>query len=92
MKPTLSASPRTFDLGEVRLYLDCMEGQKEQLRALISVLRDILDKPETEPNVRTLLEIAETVCEDHRYWYQMKECLSARPIKRGASPTVETTA
>ncbi|MDH2052561.1 hypothetical protein [Achromobacter marplatensis] len=89
MTPTLSNRPAAFDPGEARLYLDCMEVQKEQLRALLAVLRDILDRPDTDPNVRTLLHIAETICEDHRYWYQMKECLSARPIKYGARPVTE---
>lgn len=63
------------DVVSARLNIECMEEQKESLRALISVLQGLLDRPDTAPDVRTLLNIAAQTCEDHQHWYGLREAL-----------------
>lgn len=62
------------NLDEARLYLDCMEEQKERLRALLSVIQD-LATPLGNPDLTTLVSLAADVNEDHARWYDLRECL-----------------
>ncbi len=66
------------DLLSAHLWLDVMEEQKEDLRALISVLQSVLDIPDCDPDVRTLLSIAAKICEDHGSWYKLRDCLGKK--------------
>lgn len=75
MKPTPSAEHVAPDLVSARLSIECMEEQKERMRALISVLQGILNGPDTAPDVRTLLDIAAQTCEDHKHWYDLRRAL-----------------
>ncbi|MFY3535268.1 hypothetical protein [Achromobacter denitrificans] len=59
---------------EARLYLDCMEEQKERLRALLSVIQD-LATPLGNPDLTTLVNLAADVNEDHARWYDLRKCL-----------------
>lgn len=68
-----------IDLFSAHLWFEVMEEQKEDLRALISVLRSILDTPDGDQDVRTLLSIAAKICEDHRSWHKLQECLGKKP-------------
>ncbi|CAB3870805.1 MULTISPECIES: hypothetical protein [Achromobacter] len=67
------------DLFSAHLWFEVMEEQKENMRALISVLRGILDTPEISQDVRTLLAIAADTCEDHKAWYKLQEALGMKP-------------
>ncbi|MDH0519947.1 hypothetical protein [Achromobacter xylosoxidans] len=66
------------DLFSAHLWFEVMEEQKENLRALISVLRGILNTPEISQDVRTLLAIAADTCEDHKAWYKLQEALGMK--------------
>lgn len=67
------------DLVSAHLWFEVMEEQKEDLRALISVLQSILDTPDTDQDARTLLSIAAKICEDHKAWYNLQDCLGKKP-------------
>ncbi|MFY2611094.1 hypothetical protein ACOTET_01570 [Achromobacter xylosoxidans] len=67
------------DLSSAHLWFEVMEEQKEDLRALIAVLQCILDTPDADQNVRTLLSIAAKTCEDHKAWYKLQEALGMKP-------------
>lgn len=67
-----------INLTEVNLYLECMEEQKERLRALLSVLNESAEIQELTPNVTTLLNLAQQIAEDHKHWYSLKEALGLR--------------
>ncbi|CUJ43286.1 MAG: hypothetical protein J0I68_28630 [Achromobacter sp.] len=69
----------SVDLFTAHLWFEVMEEQKENLRALISVLRGILDTPEISQDVRTLLAITADTCEDHKAWYKLREALGMKP-------------
>lgn len=80
--PTIQAG---IDLLSAHLWFEVMEEQKEDLRALISVQRSILDTPDGDQDVRTLLSIAAKICEDHGSWYKLQECLGKKPTgEKGA--------
>lgn len=66
------------NLDEARLYLECMEEQKERLRALLSVLNESAEVQELAPNATTLLALAQHIAEDHKHWYSLKEALGLR--------------
>lgn len=70
------------DVFTAHLWFEVMEEQKENLRALISVLRGILDTPEISQDVRTLLAIAADTCEDHKAWYKLREALGMKPERQ----------
>ncbi|MNU92734.1 hypothetical protein D3C71_826580 [compost metagenome] len=66
---------RPENLAEGRMYLEAMEGQKEQLRALLSVLVDAVEQLDVTPDVRTLLALAAHINEDHAHWYSLRRSL-----------------
>jgi hypothetical protein len=72
---------RTFDRDEARLRFECMEEQKEQLRALLSVLNETIEITEAPPDVKTLLALALHICEGHEHWYRLQECLAIHASK-----------
>lgn len=71
-------STPSFDTSEVSLAIECMEEQKERLRALLSVLNESAEIQELTPNVTTLLTLAQHIAEDHKHWYSLKEALGLR--------------
>lgn len=71
------------NLTEINLYLECMEEQKERLRALLSVLNASAEVQELTPNVTTLLALAQQIAEDHKHWYSLKEALGLRVRTEG---------
>lgn len=74
------------DLLSAHLWFEVMEEQKEDLRALISVLQGIFDTPDADQDVRTLLSIATKICEDHAAWYRLQDCLGKKPTgEKGAA-------
>lgn len=68
------------NLDEARLYLDCMEEQKERLRALLSVILD-LATPLSNPDLTTLVSLAADLNEDHARWYDLRVCLGIEDTK-----------
>jgi len=73
------------NLDEARICLDCMEEQKERLRALLSVILD-LATPHGDPDLTTLVSLAADVNEDHARWYDLRKCLDIDPpSKSGAA-------
>ncbi|QKQ48518.1 hypothetical protein [Achromobacter denitrificans] len=74
MNKTLASA----NLTEVNLYLECMEEQKERLRALLSVLNESAEIQELTPNATTLLALAQHIAEDHKHWYSLKGALGLR--------------
>jgi len=68
----------SVSLTEVALYLECMEEQKERLRALLSVLNESSEIQALTPNATTLLALAQHIAEDHKHWYSLKEVLGLR--------------
>ncbi|WP_125469983.1 hypothetical protein [Achromobacter aegrifaciens] len=73
-----AASTPSFDMTGVRLAIECMEEQKERLRALLSVLNDMDEVQDMTPNATTLLALAQYIAEDHKHWYGLKEALGLR--------------
>lgn len=69
---------RPFDTTAVNLAIECMEEQKERLRALLSVLNEMDEIRELTPNATTLLSLAQHIAEDHKHWYSLKEALGLR--------------
>lgn len=79
----MNKAPVRVSLGEARLYLDCMEEQKERLRAILSVLNESPEVQEASPNVKTLLALAQHIAEDHGHWYGLQDCLGLRAPNLG---------
>ncbi|WP_454677493.1 hypothetical protein [Achromobacter marplatensis] len=75
---TQTTSTRPFDTAAVSLAIECMEEQKERLRALLSALNDMDEVRELTPNVTTLLTLAQHIAEDHKHWCSLKEALGLR--------------
>ncbi|MBD9419847.1 hypothetical protein IB259_11330 [Achromobacter sp. ACM04] len=82
----MSKAPSTpsFDMTGASLAIECMEEQKERLRALLSVLNDMGEVQEMTPNATTLLALAQHIAEDHKHWYSLKEALGLRVRAEGA--------
>lgn len=80
----MSKAPTRASLDDAYLYLDCMEEQKERLRAILSVLNDMDEVRELTPNATTLLALAQHIAEDHGHWYSLKEALGLRVRAEGA--------
>ena len=81
---TQAMNTRSFDTVAVRLTIECMEDQKEQLRVLLSALNDMDEVRELTPNVTTLLTLAQHIAEDHKHWSCLKEHLGLRVRTEGA--------
>ena len=79
---TQAMNTRSFDTVAVRLTIECMEDQKEQLRVLLSALNDMDEVRELTPNVTTLLTLAQHIAEDHKHWSCLKEHLGLRVGRR----------
>ncbi|MFY3534957.1 hypothetical protein [Achromobacter denitrificans] len=80
----MSNTLASVNIAEVILYLECMEEQKERLRALLSVLNESAEIQELTPNATTLLALAQHIAEDHKHWYSLKEALGLRVRTEGA--------
>lgn len=74
----MNKAPARVSLDEARLYLDCMEEQKERLRAILSLLNASAEVQEASPDVKTLLAFAQHIAEDHEHWYRLQDCLGLR--------------
>lgn len=74
----MSNTLASVNIAEATLYLECMEEQKERLRALLSVLNESAEIQELTPNAATLLALAQHIAEDHKHWYSLKEALGLR--------------
>ncbi|AVG40028.1 hypothetical protein [Achromobacter insolitus] len=74
----MSNTSVSVNIAEVSLYLECMEEQKERLRALLSVLNESAEVRDLTPNVTMLLALALHIAEDHKHWYSLKEAVGLR--------------
>ena len=83
---TQAMNTRSFDTVAVRLTIECMEDQKEQLRVLLSALNDMDEVRELTPNVTTLLTLAQHIAEDHKHWSCLKEHLGLRVRRAHDAP------
>lgn len=72
------------NLDEARIYLDAMEEQKERIRALLSVMLDLVT-PLGNSDLTTLVSLAADVNEDHARWYNLRECLGIKDAAGGAA-------
>ena len=70
----LTPAARAIDLDLASVYLDCMMEQKERIRALLSVIQNLV-QPFDNPDLSTLVSLAADVNEDHARWYDLRECL-----------------
>jgi hypothetical protein len=62
------------DLVTASIYLECMEEQKERLRALLWAIRVSVEDSDDD-TVKALVRLAETTTADHANWYALRDAL-----------------
>lgn len=81
VKQNPSDTTPAIDLALASIYLDCMLEQKERVRALLSVIQDIV-RPISNPDLDTLVSLAADVNEDHARWYDLQQCLGIKETQK----------
>lgn len=86
-KGKAAADQAASDLFTAKLHFDCMQEDKEKLRALISVLQGLLPPADTDADVIAMLDISAEICADHAHWFKLSDYLES--LGNGAASAIE---